>query len=185
MLQKAEFDVVVSAVPLIDALVKKGLLRPESHTNFAKVGVGVSVRKGAPRPDISTVDAFKAAMLKAKTIAHGDPAGGGAGSVYMPALFSRLGIAEQMKQKTRLLNAHAAAHAIAEGEVEMGLTQVSEILAYDTIALAGPLPLEIQNYTHFAAGVLTASRQSDAAMAFIKFLVSPAAATIMRSKGLE
>ena len=157
-----------------------------SRVNIAKVGVGVFVRRGAAKPDISSADAFKRSMLVARSIAYPDPAGGGASGIYMASLLERLGIAGEMKPKTRLSPSAKVLYAsVASGDVEIGFNQVSEVLAQPTVEFAGPLPSAIQNYTQFAPGIVTGSNQTDAARALVTFLTSPAAQTVLKAKGFE
>lgn len=185
--QKGEAaDIVISAVPRIDQLQSQGKVAAESRVSFAKVGVGVFVRKGAAKPDLSSADAFKRSMLAARSIAYPDPAGGGASGIYVAALLERLGIAGDMKSRTRLLPPTEVLYgSVASGDVEIGFNQISEILAQPTVELAGPLPPAIQNYTQFAPGIVTGSGQTDAARALVAFLSSPAAQTVIKAKGFE
>jgi molybdate transport system substrate-binding protein len=147
--------------------------------------VGAFVRKGAAKPDISSPDAFKRAMLKAKSIAYPDPAGGGASGIYVASLLERLGIAAEMKPKTRLSTLGTLYTSVASGDVEIGFNQVSEILAQPTVELVGALPPAIQNYTQFAPGIVAGTSQADAARALAAFLSSPAAQTVLKAKGFE
>ena len=184
--QKGEAaDIVISAVPQIDQLQAQGKVVAGSRVTIAKVGVGVFVRKGAAKPDISSADAFKRSMLAARSIAYPDPAGGGASGIYVAGLLERLGIAAEMKPKTKLSTLGTLYASIASGEVEIGFNQVSEILAQPTVELAGPLPPAIQNYTQFAPGIVTGGGQTDAARALATFLYSPAAKTVLKAKGFE
>jgi molybdate transport system substrate-binding protein len=184
--QKGEpADIVISSVPLIDQLQAQGKFVAGSRVNIAKVGVGVFVRKGTAKPDISSADAFKRSMLAAKSIAYPDPAGGGASGIYVASLLERLGIAAEMKPKTKLSTLGTLYASVASGEVEIGFNQISEILAQSTIELAGPLPGPIQNYTQFAPGIVTGSSQADAGRALVTFLSSPAAQTVLKAKGFE
>lgn len=184
--QKGEAaDLVISSVPMIDRLQTQGKVMAGDRVIIAKVGVGAFVRKGAAKPDISSVDAFKRSMLAAKSIAYPDPAGGGASGIYVASLLERLGIAAEMKPKTKLSTLEALYASVANGEVEIGFNQVSEILAQPTIELAGPLPSEIQNYTQFVPGIVTGSDQADPARALLAFLHSPAAKTVLKAKGFE
>jgi molybdate transport system substrate-binding protein len=150
--QKGEAaDIVISAAPLTDQLQAQGKVVAGSRVIIAKVGVGVFVRKGAAKPDISSADAFKRSMLAAKSIAYPDPAGGGASGIYVASLLERLGIAMEMKPRTKLFPPAEVLYAsVASGDVEIGFNQISEILAQPTVELAGPLPSAIQNYTQFA-----------------------------------
>jgi molybdate transport system substrate-binding protein len=184
--QKGEAaDIVISSVPMIDRLQAQGKVVAGDRVIIAKVGVGAFVRKGAAKPDISSVDAFKRSMLAARSIAYPDPAGGGASGIYVASLLERLGVAAEMKPKTKLSTLGTLYVSVASGEVEIGFNQVSEILAQPTVELAGPLPPAIQNYTQFAPGIVTGSSQADAARALVTFLYSPAAKTVLKAKGFE
>jgi len=178
-------DVVTSSVPMIDRLQAQGKVVAEDRVVIAKVGVGAFVRRGAAKPDISSVDLFKRAMLSAGSITYPAPAGGGASGIYVASLLERLGIAAEMKPKTKLSTLATLYTNVASGDVEIGFNQVSEILAQPTVELAGPLPSAIQNYTQFAPGIVTGSGQSDAARALVTFLYSPAAKTVLKAKGFE
>ena len=144
---------------------------------------GVAVRKGAPKPDITTVEAFKSALLNAKSVAYVEQGGTG---IYLKALLARLGIADALKEKLKLLPPeNPAAYAVANGEAEIGMTQIAEILPYTGAELVGPFPKEIQLTTSFAAAVGTNAQQSEAANALIKFLTAPSAAPVFKAKGLD
>ena len=148
---------------------------------IAHSGIGVAIRKGAPRPDISTTEAFKRTLLNAKSI--GFTASGATGA-YLKTLFERLGIDAELNSKLKPLPG-AAGEAAAKGNVEIGMTQISEILPYAGAELVGPLPADIQSYTYFSAAVAVASKEADAAKAFIKFLAAPPALTVIKAKGME
>ena len=183
--QKGEVaDIVLSSVPMIERLQAQGKVAGD-RVVIAKVGVGAFVRRGAAKPDISSADAFKRSMLAAGSIAYPDPAGGGASGIYVASLLERLGIAAEMKPKTKLSTLGTLYASIASGEVEIGFNQVSEILAQPTIELTGPLPPAIQNYTQFASGIVTGSSQADAARTLVTFLSSPASQTVLKAKGFE
>jgi molybdate transport system substrate-binding protein len=153
---------------------------------IAKVGVGAFVRKGTAKPDISSVDAFKSATLAARSIIYPDPAGGGASGIYMASLLERLGIAGEMKPKTKLSpSAKVLYESVASGDIEIGFNQISEVLAQPTVEFVGPLPPEIQNFTQFVPGIVAGSSQTDAARALVAFLTMPAAQTILKEKGFE
>ena len=178
-------DLVISSVPMIDRLQTQGKVAAADRVIIAKVGVGAFVRRGAAKPDISSADAFKRAMLAARSIAYPDPAGGGASGIYVASLLERLGIAAEMKPKTKLSTLGTLYASVASGDVEIGFNQVSEILAQPTVELAAPLPAEIQNYTQFLPGIVTGSSQTDAARALVTFLSSPPAQTVLKAKGFE
>jgi molybdate transport system substrate-binding protein len=184
--QKGEAaDIVISSVSMIDRLQAQGKVAAGSRVIIAKVGVGAFVRKGAVKPDLRSADAFKRSMLAARSIAYPDPAGGGASGIYVAGLLERLGIAAEMKSKTKLSTLGTLYASVAGGEVEIGFNQVSEILAQPTVELAGPLPPEIQNYTQFLPGIVTGSSQADAGGALVTFLYSPAAQTVLTAKAFE
>ncbi len=178
--QGATFDVAILTASLTDSLVKEGKA-DTARTAIAHAGIGVAVRKGATKPDISTAEAFKRALLNAKSVGF---TAGGASGVYLTALFEKLGIADEMKPKLKLLKGPAG-EAAASGDVEIGVTQISEILPYTGAELVGPLPAEIQSYTYFSAAVAVASKEQDASKALIKFLAAPAALAVIKGKGME
>lgn len=179
--QGAAFDVAILTVAATDDLAKQGKILPATRTAIAHAGLGVAVHKGAPKPDISTTDAFRHALLNAKSIGF---TAQGASVASLQAIFQKLGIADALKPKIKLLDGPAGA-AVAKGEVEIGLTQISEILPYAEDELVGPLPPDIQVYTNFSAGVATASKEVDAAKALIRFLTAPAAVPVIKTKGME
>ena len=160
-LNAGSIDIAVASHGLkIDDLVKQGKLAAATRSDIAKSGAGVAIRKGAPKPDIATADAFKRALLAAKSIAY---VGQGATGANMRKIFERLGIADEMKAKTRILSGISAADAVARGEAELGFTQVSEILPVAGAELAGPLPPEVQIYTVFPAAVGAGAKEPAAA----------------------
>lgn len=179
-------DVVIVSGAQIDRLEKQNKVAAGSRADLARVGVGVFVRKGAPKPDISTVDAFKRTMLAAKSIGYNDPAAGAPVSLYLLDLFERMGIATEMKAKSIAFKQRTERFApVARGEVEIGFNQISEILAAQGVDLAGPLPAAIQNYTQFSAGIVANGKQPGAAKAFTDFMASPASMAVMKAKGFE
>ena len=179
------FDVAVITPAIVDDLAGAGKIAPGSRVNLATVGVGVVVKEGAPKPDVSTVEAFKSALLAAKSVAYIDPASGGSSGVYIDKLLERLGIADQVRPKAKLKKGGHVAELIVSGEAELGLHQISEIVPVKGAALVGPLPKEIQNTTTYAAGLSASSQNKDAAQALIKMFSGPAAATVLKSKGME
>jgi len=179
-------DLLINAAPLMEQLRAQGKVGVGDRIIIAKVGVGVFIRKGATKPDISSTDAFKRSMLAATSITYPDPAGGGASGIYMASLLERLGIAGEMKPKTKLSPSAKVLYAsVASGDVEIGFNQISEVLAQPTVEFAGPLPSAIQNYTQFVLGIVTGSNHTDAARALVTFLTSPAAQTVLKAKGFE
>lgn len=178
--QGTTFDVAILTVPLTNGLADEGKI-DMTRTTIAHSGIGVAIHKGAPKPDISTTEAFKRALLNAKSVGF---TAAGASGLYLKTLFEKLGIADDLKPKLKLLP-RGAGEAAANGEVEIGLTQISEILPYTNAELVGPLPPDIQSYTYFSAGVSATSKEADAAKAFITFLSGPATLAVIKAKGME
>ena len=180
-IEKGEaFDVAILTGAGIDGLIKDGKVAAGSRADIARSGIGVAVKKGAPKPDISTTEAFKRTLLAAKSVGYVEQ---GASGIYLKALFERLGIADTLKPKLiALLASNPAAKAVANGEAEIGMTQISEILPYAGAELVGPLPAEIQLTTVFTAG---AAKDGGPAQALIAFLRTPAAAAVIKAKGLD
>jgi molybdate transport system substrate-binding protein len=178
--QGAAFDVTILAASVTEKLAGTGKVAGAPVT-IAHSGIGIAIRKGAPKPDVSTADAFKRAMLNAKSVGLTEA---GASRTYVMSVFDKLGIAEEMKPKIKLLQG-AAAVAAGTGEVEIGMTQISEILPHAEAELAGPLPPDLQSYTYFSAGVSAGSKEADVAKAFIKFIATPAALAVIKAKGME
>lgn len=179
------FDVAVITPAVVDELTAKGKIAPGSKVTLASVGVGVVVKEGAPKPDVSSVDAFKHALLAAKSVAYIDPASGGSSGIYIDKLLVKLGIADQIRPKAKLKQGGHVADLIVSGEAELGLHQISEIVPVKGVVLVGPLPKEIQNTTTYAAGVSAAARNKNAAEALIKYLSGPDAAAVLKSKGMD
>ena len=179
------FDVVVMTPETVDQLIGKGKVISGSRTNLARVGVGVMVKTGASQPDISTVEAFKKAVLDAKSVSFIDPASGGSSGIYIEKLLERLGISDQVKPKEKLKQGGYVADYVESGQAELGIHQISEILPHGGVTLVGPLPKEIQNYTVYAAGIGAGTKEGDAAKALIASLVGPSAQALFKSKGME
>ena len=179
------FDVVVMTPEAVEKLTGEGKVTSGSRTNVARVGVGVMVKAGASKPDISSVEAFKKALLDAKSISFIDPASGGSSGIYVGKLLERLAIADQVRPKEKLKQGGYVADYVESGQAELGIHQISEILPHAGVALVGPLPKEIQNYTVYAAGVGSATQHGDAAKALIASLRGPSAQALFKSKGME
>jgi molybdate transport system substrate-binding protein len=179
------FDVAVITPALIDELAAAGKIATGSRVNLATVGIGVVVKEGAPKPDISTVEAFKSALLAAKSVAYIDPASGGSSGIYVDKLLEKLGIADQIRPKAKLKKGGHVAELIASGEAELGLHQISEIVPVKGVELVGPFPKEIQNTTTYASGLSASAQNKDAAQVLIKAFSSPEAAAVLKSKGME
>ncbi|HEX4410733.1 MAG TPA: molybdate ABC transporter substrate-binding protein [Xanthobacteraceae bacterium] len=179
--QGAAFDVAVLTAAGIDDLTKQGKIDPSTRAVIARAGLGVSLRAGAPMLDVSTADALKRALLAAKSIGFN---GQGASKAGIEAMIVKLGIADELKSKIVMLNV-GAPEAVAKGEVEMGLGPVSEIIQVSSTEVVGAFPAELQNYLVFSGGVAAGSKAADAANSLIKFLVSPAAVPVLKTKGLQ
>jgi len=178
-------DVVITTPAQNEQLQKEGKLLAGSRTELAKVGYGVFVKAGAAKPALGTVDAFKSAMLTAKSLALGDPAGGGPLGVYSAGLMRRLGIAEDLKAKIKLVpSGTQVAEAVSKGECEMGIGLASDAVLTPGL-VAVPLPAEIQNYTTYTLGVVAGSQNADAAKALVTFLTTPAVKQALATKGFE
>ena len=168
-----------------EELQKQGKIVAGSRVDLARVGVGAFVRAGTPKPDITSVEAFKRTLVAAKTIGYGDPASGGVSGTHMAALVERLGVAAEMKPKTKLFrNSQAALEALAKGDAEIVFGLTSDTAIQSGIDLVGPLPAEIQNFTLYSAGIITGTKQADAAKAIITFLSSPTGHAV-KAKGFE
>jgi molybdate transport system substrate-binding protein len=181
-LQRGEpMDVVIIVDYALQSLIKAGKV-DASRVELARSGIGMAVRAGAPKPDISTPAAFKQTLLKAKSIAYSDSASG----VYISKeLFQRLGIVDQVKGKARMIPAEPVGQVVARGEAEIGFQQMSELRPIKGIDIVGPLPSELQKFTVFSAGIATNAKEVAAAKAFVKFLSSPAAAPVITKSGME
>ena len=175
-------DVVILARPALDALVAQGKVVPGSQVDLVRSSIGFAVRKGAPKPDISTVDALKRTLLAAPSIAYSASA---SGTYYETELLKKLGIEDQVKPKSKRILSERVGTVVARGDAALGLQQVSELLPIAGIDYIGPLPAEVQRVTVFSAGIATASKQPDAARQLIRHLNSPEAAPTIAKTGLE
>jgi len=177
------FDVTVLTSEAIDALIKEGKLAGESRANVARVGIGIGIREGAAKPEISTPEALKKALLNAKSITY---AAAGASRPPTDKMLERMGIADALKSKTLLLaGAEETSAAVRDGKAEILITLISEIVSAKGLELAGPLPKEFQTYVAFAAGVSPNAKNAEAAKAAVKFLTGPKAAAAYKGKGME
>jgi molybdate transport system substrate-binding protein len=175
-------DVVIMAGPALDDLIKQGKVRAGSRIDLVKSYIGMAVKAGAPRPDISTVEALKQTLLAAKSIAYSDSASG----VYLSTeLFPKLGIADQIKGKSKKIEADPVGGVVATGEFEIGFQQISELRPVKGIDIVGPLPPGAQRVTVFAAGIPTTATHPEAAKALIEWLASPVAFSAIKKSGLE
>lgn len=175
-------DVLIMVDEALQKLDDSGAAVKESRTPLANSPIGMAVKKGAPAPDISTVDALKKALLNAKSVAYSDSASG----VYIQnVLFSRLGIEEAMKGKAHAIPAEPVAKVVARGDAELGFQQVSELLPVPGITMVGKIPAEVQKITLFSAGMASKAKNQEGARALMKFLSSPSAASTIAKTGLE
>ncbi len=176
------YDLIIMASPQIDAHIKDGSLVAGSRVDLAKSGVAVGVKKGAPKPDIRSTDALKKTILAAKSIGYSTGPSGN----YVMSLFQRLGVLDQIRPKLKQTPTGVfVGSIIANGDVEIGFQQVSELGNYPGVDYVGPLPADVQNYTTFSSGIAAKSQQAEAAKALTRFLASPAAAPTFRKNGME
>jgi molybdate transport system substrate-binding protein len=180
--QRESVDVVIIAADALDDLIKAGHVVAGSRVDLARSRMGLAVRAGAPKPDISTSAALRQTLLNAKSVALSSSV---SGDYFTNELFPRLGIAEQMAGKTRRSGGERVGALIARGEAEIGVQQMSELLPIKEIDVVGPLPPDVQRVTVFAAGVAASSKHPDAARNYIRFLASAAASPAVARTGLE
>jgi molybdate transport system substrate-binding protein len=177
------FDLAIVPAGLLNGAAKQGKIADGTHVALVRVGMAVAIRSGAPKPDISSADAFKRALLNASQIAY--PPEGAIG-VHLAKVLDKLGIAEQMKAKTQAQETvETVAPALAAGEAELGFAPTTVFSGATGIEIVGPFPPELQTYVQLAAGVGAASEQPDAARALIRHLTSPGAAAVFKAKGFE
>ena len=176
------FDVVIPGPELIDHLVRQGKVAADAHGPFGRTGVGLAVRAGAPKPDISTPENLKRALLATKTVGHSREGQSGVG---FRAALEKLGIANEMRPKLRTFDEGAYAAALKSGEIDMVASGMGPVLEMREVEVLGPLPAQVQSYVRFSIGVSSASRQPEAARALARFLTSPAAAPAFKARGLE
>ena len=180
-------DVFLTDAPAIDTLIQRGKI-VGGRIDLARTGIGICVRKGAPKPDVSTPEALKRALLAAKTVGHAAPAGGSITAAHIQGVFQRLGIAAQVTPKVKLAAGGPDGRVsvlVSSGEAEIGLQQVSELLSNPEVEVIGMLPAELQLTTIYSAGVMTTAREGEAARALIKALTVPSAAIIFKARGLD
>ena len=185
MLEGETADVIILSRPVMDELDKQEKFTSGSVTNIAGTPVALAVRAGAPKPDISTVDALKRTLLAAKSIVYADPAKGGASGVYFARVVDRLGIADQLKPKTILVPGAQAAELVAKGKAEIGVAQTSEIVPVAGAQVLGPLPGEFASTTLFTAGIGATTKVPAAAKSLIQFLTGPVARPVFSAKGFQ
>jgi molybdate transport system substrate-binding protein len=175
-------DVVILAASALDELIRQGKVVRTSRVDLVRSRIGIAIRAGAAKPDISSVEALTRTLLRAKSIAYSASASG----VYLShEMFQRLGIADRIMSKCKRIDSEPVGAVVARGDAEIGFQQISELLPVPGIDYVGPLPPEVQKVTVFSAGVATGARNPDAARALIKFFASPSAARAITSSGLE
>jgi molybdate transport system substrate-binding protein len=182
MVSGESFDVTVVPAPSVDAVTKANKLDPATRTDIAYSRIGIAARKGAPKPDISTVEAFKRTMLNAKAIAYATV---GTSGVHFIKVCEQLGIADVVKAKGKTLPGGVLADFVVKGEAELAIQQISELLPVEGVELVGPFPAELQLVTVYVAAVNVASKESAAGKAFIAFLKTPAGIAELKAKGLD
>jgi molybdate transport system substrate-binding protein len=180
-------DVFLTDSAAIDALIRQGKVAP-GRTDLARTGIGIAVRKGAPRPDVASAEALRRALIAAKTVGYAAPAGGSITAAHIMSVFERLGIAAEMAAKARLAAGGPNGRVsvlVSSGQAEIGLQQVSELMSNPDVEVIGMLPAELQLTTLYAAGVTTSAREASAARALIAALTVPSAASLYKAKGLD
>jgi molybdate transport system substrate-binding protein len=176
------YDLLIMSASSIDEHIKGGKVAPGSRIDLAKSGVGVGVKSGAPKPDISTTDAFKKAILAARSIGYST----GPSGVYVVGLFQRMGIADDIKGKLKQTPTGVfVGSIIASGEAEIGFQQVSELSHFAGVDYVGPLPADVQQFTMFSSGIIAGAKEADGAKALVKFITAPAAAAAFKKRGME
>ncbi|MGH7249091.1 MAG: molybdate ABC transporter substrate-binding protein [Pseudomonadota bacterium] len=183
-------DIVVSTQAAIAELAAHNKVIAESVAILARSGIGVAVRAGGPKPDISSVEAFVAALKRARSIAYADPALRTPSGIYLAGLFERLVLTAELKSKARLVGAVdgrpvVVCEAVASGDAELGIQQIAEIIPVEGVELVGPLPAEIQHMTMFAAAILSPARNPTSAREFVAFLASETAQSVIAAHGME
>lgn len=177
-------DIVIATDEAMERMASQRLVLQETRSVIARVGVGVGVREGAPKPDISSADSFKQTLLSAKSITFSNPAGGGASAIHFSRVIERLGISQAIKEKAVVGGLHVC-ERVAKGAVELCVTQISEILPVRGVKLVGPLPPDVQNVTTLVAAISTRSSVVEAAKEFLNFLVRPLSRTKFAEGGLD
>ncbi len=175
-------DIFVGPAPPMDRLVQGSKILPDTRVPLARSGIGVEVRAGAPKPDIGSLEAFKRALLNAKSIGYLRT---GASGVHLAGAFERLGIAEAIKPKVTRPATDTVSELVAKGEIELGMVVMTQIVTTAGVELVGPIPNEIQFYVRWFGGVTANSKAPEAARDFLKFLTGPAADPILKGQGME
>ena len=178
-------DVLIAPDAVMDTLTKSNHVVTDSRRDLARTAVGVAVREGAPKPDVSTVDAFKRAVLEAKSIVYLDPASGATSGIHVANVLKQLGLADAIKDKVVLWKGGYAAEAVASGKADLCLHQISEILPVKGVTLVGPMPAEINKVTVYTSALLTGAPTPDAGRAFLAYLGRPEFRPKFAAAGLD
>jgi len=179
-------DLVILPAQGIDALVKEDKAAAGDVSPLARVGISVAVRKGTPKPDVSSPEAFKRTLLAAKSITYLDPAGGAPSGIHVAKMLDRLGIANEMKPKTVLVRNHTEmTPLIANGKAELAVTQLPTLMTVGGVDIVGPLPGDLQRTVVFTAVVMNSAKDAGTAKAFVNFLRTPEAVKVLKAKGME
>jgi molybdate transport system substrate-binding protein len=175
------FNVLIASPRQMDELIKTGKIRGESRIVLVRSGIGVEVKAGAPKTEIGTLEAFKSALLTAKSVGYLKE---GQSGVYLHSLFQRMGIAEALAPKTVRPDTDVVSELVAKGEIELGLIVITQILTTPGVELVAPIPQEIQSYITFVAGISESASAPHAARALLEFLKSPAALPVIKAQGM-
>jgi molybdate transport system substrate-binding protein len=176
------FDLVITVSERVDDLIKQGKIAGDTRVDIARIGIGVAVREGAPKPDISSVDAFKRALLRAKSVTYAPE---GATGEHFAKVLDRLGVADQVKGKAQPNATARVPQVVANGEIELAIGSTATFSSAKGVQLVGLLPAELQSWLVVAAGVSSTAKQPEAAKGLIKYLKTPEAAAVLKAKGME
>jgi molybdate transport system substrate-binding protein len=176
------FDVAVLNPPVIEALSKEAKIVTGSRADIGRAGLGVAVRQGAPKPDISSVDAFRRTLLAAKAVAY---PGKGASGLYFVSLLDRMGIKSEMQGKLKPMGAEDTVEVVARGDADLVVVVATRIMDVGGVEMVGPIPEELQTKIGFAAGLSASAKESDVAKSLIRFMTAPSAAATLRAKGVD
>jgi len=182
ILEGEAFDVAILNPPVLDALIARGKVAAATRAVIGRSGIGVGIRAGAPKPDISTVAAFTRTLLDAGSVAYPEE---GASGRYFVSVLDRLGIAAQMKPRLRPMPGEYNVEIVADGKVDLVVVVASRIAGVPGVELVGRIPQELQTWIGFAGGMSAAAREPDAARALLRFLTSPAAVPVLEAAGIE
>jgi len=178
-------DVVITTQPGIENFVNDGKAVAGNVTIVARSGIGLAIRNGAPKPDISSPEALKRTLLAAKSIAYSNPAGGSSSGIHFATVLDRLGIANEMKSKTNFPKSGPVGVLVANGEAELGVQQIQELMPVAGIQIIGPLPGDLQDIIIFSAAIMASSRDAEASRSLVNFLRTPQATAVINAKGME